>query len=323
MRDLLVRISELGVIQKKYVDEFNCLGPNTHSVFSMLDDKTVIQLQKTMKQHKKDFEMESDFCHTRVSIYLRPAGGQFYLFITTNLLSATSKKTFLNMLNAIVEEYLKNTLTTADSTQSLFENMQRLNNELMNKTRQIEKMNQQLNKYNTLLNDRLVSDPLTNLVSRYQYRDEMMLAIKNNPSKKGIFMFIDIDDFKDINDSYGHSVGDQYLVEFANRLKRLPFPNSVKMRIAGDEFGIFLFNLDDLSESYYDNIWKTFKTEVIRPIKISDIELDLAISLGFAEYPKDSDEIHVLIDQADDAMYNAKKSGKNRFFIYQNEGNKI
>ncbi|MDI6452323.1 GGDEF domain-containing protein [Peloplasma aerotolerans] len=319
MKDLLIRISELGIIQKKYVDEFNCIGPNNHSIFSMFDDKTVDQLQKTMKQHKKVFEMKSDFCNAHVWLYLRPAGGQFFLFMTNKLLSNTSKKTFLNMLDALVSEYLKNTLTTADSTQSLFENMQRLNNELLNKSRQIEKMNQQLNKYNTLLNDRLVSDPLTSLVSRYQYRDEIMLAVKNNPNKKGVFMFIDIDDFKDINDSYGHSIGDQYLVEFANRLKSLPFSNSVKMRIAGDEFGIFLYNLDELGKSFYDDIWETFKTEVIHPIKISDIELDLAISLGFAEYPKDSDEIHVLIDQADDAMYNAKKSGKNRYFVYRNQ----
>lgn len=90
-----------------------------------------------------------------------------------------------------------------------FGKIQTLNNELINTRRLLEKANAQLNTLNETLNNRLVKDALTGLVSRYQYRAEMEFFIAKNPGKPGVFTFMDItlDNFKGVNDNYGHGAG--------------------------------------------------------------------------------------------------------------------
>jgi PleD family two-component response regulator len=111
-----------------------------------------------------------------------------------------------------------------------FVKIQKLNSDLVNTQRQLKKANSALNRLNQDLNNRLVRDALTGLVSRYQYRQEIELAISRAPEKRGIFTFVDLDDFKRINDTYGHAAGDRYLKEFADRLGRLPFDSLICMR---------------------------------------------------------------------------------------------
>ncbi|MFA6783922.1 MAG: diguanylate cyclase, partial [Sphaerochaeta sp.] len=126
-------------------------------------------------------------------------------------------------------------------TSNNFEQIQLLNNELVNAQRKLQKANIQLKHLNEELNNRLVKDPLTSLVRCYQYRSEIDRTISLQPKMLGLFAFIDIDDFKHINDTLGHAAGDQYLMEFARRLQSLDFGMAtICMRIAGDEFGLYL-----------------------------------------------------------------------------------
>ena len=128
-------------------------------------------------------------------------------------------------------------LLDKDMVQMNFEQIQMLNNKILNTERALQKERLKLEMLNKELNNRLVKDALTGLVSRYQYRAEIEQCIASAPDKNGVFVFIDIDDFKRVNDTYGHAVGDKYLIEFARRLESIPIENSVKMRISGDEFG--------------------------------------------------------------------------------------
>lgn len=201
-----------------------------------------------------------------------------------------------------------------------FEEIQLLNNELVNTKRMLEKSNAQLNVLNKELNNRLVKDPLTGLVSRYQYRSEIEYQINQHQEKIGVFMFIDIDDFKSINDTYGHQTGDDYLVEFANRLRRIPLPNSVKLRIAGDEFGIFVYGLQTVDASILKSYWELIKTYITDdPVVINQRSLELSLSVGMAVYGVDTKEIYEIIEYADYAMYCAKKAGKNRYARFNRE----
>ncbi|HSR04206.1 MAG TPA: GGDEF domain-containing protein [Proteiniclasticum sp.] len=201
-----------------------------------------------------------------------------------------------------------------------FEEIQRLNSNHLNMQRQIQKANITMNQLNVDLTNRLVKDSLTGLVSRYQYREEIELLISENPSHYGIFAFIDLDDFKSVNDTYGHRAGDVFLKEFADRLVKLPFEHMICMRIAGDEFGVYIHGYDAVTFEEIGMIWKQMKDTVLhKPIKISGTELPVSFSVGMSVYNKDTTEIYDLIEHADFAMYEAKNSGKNGFSFFNAE----
>lgn len=198
-----------------------------------------------------------------------------------------------------------------------FEQIQKLNNTLLNTERELKKANAKLNQVNADLNNRLVKDALTGLVSRYQYRAEIDMLIRSMPQKEGIFTFIDIDDFKKINDTYGHRSGDVYLKTFAERLMRLPCPDGIFMRISGDEFGVYIHGYDKVTDQDIQNIWRNIGDIVIRePIDVGETTADITCSAGMAVYGKDTREVYELIEYADFAMYQAKNSGKNSYRVF-------
>lgn len=229
---------------------------------------------------------------------------------------------FLEMLDTSRNLALtENTLTI----RSQFEKVQKLNNELVNTQRRLKKANIQLKQLNEVLNNRLVKDSLTGLVSRYQYREEIEITIKKDVNKLGIFVFLDIDDFKSVNDNYGHNIGDIYLREFADRLNKLKFSNTVCMRISGDEFGIYIHGYNKVTDEDINHIWCEIQEEVLKTIEIDRLKLKVSCSVGMAVYGIDTREIYNLIEYADFAMYRAKKTGKNgyrRFDIEEYKTNK-
>jgi diguanylate cyclase (GGDEF)-like protein len=193
-----------------------------------------------------------------------------------------------------------------------------LNNDLINMQRKLEKVNAQLNAANLLLNNRLVRDELTGLVSRYQYKQEIELLIRKFPTRCGIFAFMDIDNFKQINDTYGHAAGDRYLAEFAERLKSIPLDDMICIRISGDEFGLFHQGISaaDVDTSIID-LWNRITKHVLsKTVIIDEKAVALKASVGIAIYNLDTTNIFDLIDYADFAMYIAKKSGKNRYIRF-------
>ncbi|MBN2299869.1 MAG: GGDEF domain-containing protein [Acholeplasmataceae bacterium] len=316
IKELFFKVNAQGVIQKVYFDTEKKIGVHSHSVFSLYENDYETKLKSAILNHN-DFQ-HFDFSHGNENffVYLYITSSYFYAYIINQKPSDLSLKLINHLLELKANEGEINVNSENIESNGFFDYMQKLNNELINKGRQIEKMNQQLNQLNVILNNRLVADPLTDLVSRYQYQDEMILAINKYIDKKSLFCFIDIDNFKRINDTYGHHIGDLYLVEFSNRLKKLPFENCIKMRIAGDEFGLFIYGLDHVDKSMTNDIWNTFKSYLIKPIEIDGHQIPLSLSIGMSLYPKDTTDIRSLIAYADDAMYIAKKAGKNRFALY-------
>ena len=196
-----------------------------------------------------------------------------------------------------------------------FDQIQKLNNELVNTHRSLQKANAQLNRLNQDLNNRLVKDALTGLVSRYQYRSEIERLIATNPQALGVFVFIDIDNFKGVNDVYGHAAGDAYLIGFSDRLRRLSMLGSViLMRISGDEFGVYVHGLDVVDGALLESFWQQFRQLVVAgPLEFNGLSLPISCSLGMAVYGQDTCDIYNLIDYADFAMYEAKAAGKGCF----------
>lgn len=140
--------------------------------------------------------------------------------------------TFNECVNSMREQFKMDVQLREDSARYRFEEIQKLNSEMINVRRKLEKANIEKDMANKELQGRLIKDALTGLIGRYQYWGEIDLVIKRNPGKYGVCSFIDIDNFKSINDIYGHAAGDAYLIEFARRLNEINIPNTLKIRIS-------------------------------------------------------------------------------------------
>ncbi|MFO7888218.1 MAG: diguanylate cyclase [Eubacteriales bacterium] len=248
-------------------------------------------------------------------------GKNFFLIIDSKDLDYTTYNKFLKIHNEytnLIRKEFKKTLKNKENESTEFlEEIQKLNNELINTRRQLQKANMKLNSKNKVLESRLVKDALTGLISRYQYWTEIEKLIENDRNKQGIFVFMDLDGFKSINDTYGHSTGDVFLTEFANRLKKVGIENSIKIRIAGDEFALYTHGYNEVDKETTDLIWNKIKEEItLEPIEINGVEIPVSISCGMAVYGRDTKDINELIEYGDFAMYKAKNKGKGTYEIF-------
>ena len=162
-------------------------------------------------------------------------------------------------------------------------------------------------------------DPLTNLPNRLLLKARLNKSIeKANESKdKLAIFFIDIDNFKIINDTYGHSIGDNIINLVANRLSKNIRKNDTISRIGGDEFIIVIEDISEIND--IELIAKKILFDFKEPIKMEEYLFDITISIGISIFPNNGLDVEDLIKHADTAMYSAKNAGKNQFHFYKNE----
>lgn len=332
MLSFMVKINKMGWIEKVFwSDPENIVSARHNSIFQLFvnDEKAAI-----LKHIKSSSHREHAFsCGAALKLREQPAAMSLCIVSMNKgflVFAAESRSNWdaecaggyqaavvllMNMIKSCVNKAEPSLNDTPGNEQ--VEMIQTLMNELKDRKRQLEETNSRLNGINLDLNNRLVKDSLTGLVSRYQYRAEMEYLIGMNPGKFGVFVFIDIDDFKSVNDEYGHAAGDRYLIEFSERLKLLPIKNMVRMRISGDEFGLFAYGLDDCRSAVMEDIWNKIRHHVLaKPIQANGTLLPLAVSAGMSVYGKDTCEIYELVENADHAMYAAKRKGKNRYHVF-------
>lgn len=167
------------------------------------------------------------------------------------------------------------------------------------------------------------NDPLTMLPNRrmiYQLL-EQFIANYNRHKLQGALMLMDLDDFKSINDTYGHDAGDAVLIEVANRLKSITRPEDVVGRLGGDEFIIMIPQLDTKGPSIHDSVSKiTIKLQdaIKEPIDYKNKKLRIGSSIGICLSETEGLSAKSAIHKADVAMYKAKKE-KKEFVIYREE----
>lgn len=179
------------------------------------------------------------------------------------------------------------------------------------------KMNLQLQERNELLQQQAYTDNLTGLANRTQLMQFIMDHITSNHDEEMAVFFIDLDDFKRINDSYGHPFGDQLLVQMSNRLRTLDRHFCLISRIGGDEFVLLLrgFRPDTQIRDYAEQLIQLLK----EPIHCANKLIKISFSMGISLYPQDGDLAFSLLQCADMALYAAKSAGKStyRFFDEQ------
>ncbi|MEA1982597.1 MAG: EAL domain-containing protein [Campylobacterota bacterium] len=162
-------------------------------------------------------------------------------------------------------------------------------------------------------------DSLTTLPNRVLFMDrlEQSINMARRLKESMAVLFIDLDNFKEINDSLGHHIGDKILIEVSKRMQSQMRASDTLARLGGDEFAIILNNLNNSSElsNIISNGMESFK----EPFFIENNVLHVSMSIGIAMCPHDGEDANTLLKNADVAMYKAKKEGRNRYSFYNEE----
>jgi diguanylate cyclase (GGDEF)-like protein len=172
------------------------------------------------------------------------------------------------------------------------------------------------------LTHRATHDPLTGLANRDALMEELTASFgpgSNRRARHEGLLFIDIDDFKAVNDSLGHEQGDALLVQLAARLQGCVRSHDLIARLGGDEFAIVVFDDDDTS-SVTGEIAERIHDALRAPFFIGEDRLTVTVSMGAAQRRPESGDAAELLRQADFAMYMAKHGGKSRYQLFDAQG---
>ena len=159
-------------------------------------------------------------------------------------------------------------------------------------------------------------DALTSLPNRSVFRDRLEQEAKRSErsSLPSALLFIDLDDFKDVNDRFGHDAGDALLQQAALRIKACVRGTDTVARMGGDEFTVILGEITDFQ--HVDIVAKNILDELARPFVVCGRDANISASIGITIYPLDASSPADLLGNADQAMYEAKRGGRNRFSFY-------
>nr|WP_283789315.1 GGDEF domain-containing phosphodiesterase [Bermanella sp. WJH001] len=164
-----------------------------------------------------------------------------------------------------------------------------------------------------------IQDPLTELYNRFKFNDELVQAVSHSKKTGEQFamLFIDLDRFKNINDSLGHQVGDRLLQKVAQRLQQIIPKEHFLARMGGDEFVILIHNIETPKDI------EVFASDINRHLRqvfrVDSYELRTSCSIGISLCPKDSEHSHILWRYADTAMYQVKNSGGDGYKFFTQE----
>ena len=162
-------------------------------------------------------------------------------------------------------------------------------------------------------------DPLTNLWNKKYLEDDLNRYLESN-TQDGVFIVLDIDNFKWINDTFGHIAGDSLLTEFADILESRIGPRDICARTEGDEFVVFLkgeYSIEEVKE-YCQELLEISSNELK---DLLDDKANVSVSIGVSFSPYDGIDFATLYSKADKALYFVKQNGKNSFHLFKERGN--
>jgi diguanylate cyclase (GGDEF)-like protein len=160
-------------------------------------------------------------------------------------------------------------------------------------------------------------DSLTGLSNRYHFEEALKVSIANNLRSKDTIalLLLDLDHFKNINDTYGHETGDKLLQNVASRITQCLRGNELFARLGGDEFAILITGLKQASEA--TAVARRIIESLKKPIEINGHKLQCGVSVGISLHPHNANSSEALTKYADIAMYRAKKKGRNQLCYFE------
>lgn len=166
-------------------------------------------------------------------------------------------------------------------------------------------------------------DQLSGLYNRMSLIEkiEWLITNKDRKEEKFAIIFLDLDNFKNINDSMGHNFGDKILQEVSTVLLSSVRDNDIVSRIGGDEFVLVLPDVEN--ETKIIDVLRRIQSQLVTPIVLNDFKYTITASMGIAIYPNDGEDVHSLLKNADIAMYKSKDLGKNTYHFFTDTLNQI
>ena len=160
-------------------------------------------------------------------------------------------------------------------------------------------------------------DNLTGIFNRFYYENVLNQELSNrrNSTVQMTQLLVDVDNFKGINDKYGHLVGDKVLIDIAKRLKQQVRREDLVARLGGDEFVVLI---KDISADDAEKLAEKITESMEEPIVVLDSPLNVSISVGVHHIDPEKDSVHSAINKSDRAMYLVKQSEKNGVAVYDN-----
>ena len=203
---------------------------------------------------------------------------------------------------AVWSQRVRNTSEPWTETELEFSNKLRMDFELFLGTARLERT--------------ALHDPLTGLANRLLFERRLQQEIRNSMTRNTVFAvhIIDLDRFKQVNDTFGHGAGDQVLTEVAARLLTVITPNDTVARLGGDEFAIIQAGLDDGASA--NALAENIVLSVSQTYQITGHTAEIGVSIGVSIYPSDTVEEHELLVCADLALYQVKRTGRNAYCMY-------
>ena len=235
----------------------------------------------------------------------------FYLILLIGLIIAS-------MTSYIVFKLLTATVALKNSERGLKENkdeLEALVGQLIANEEQLHIQYQEINEQKEYIQFLADRDYLTNLFNRRKFTEDITRHTSDN--KSGTILLLDVDNFKNINDTQGHRYGDKVLSHIAHLLQSTLSKKASVYRIGGDEFVV---HLPGVVESVKIEDWlKSFFAALKMNNYVDQIKNHITASVGIAKYPKDSKDADDILMKSDIAMYQAKKEGKNRFCYFSED----
>jgi diguanylate cyclase (GGDEF)-like protein len=156
-------------------------------------------------------------------------------------------------------------------------------------------------------------DHLTHLPNRSLFRDRLEQEIKlaHRLRQSAALFFIDLDYFKEVNDSFGHDAGDELLVQVAERISQCVREADTVARMGGDEFTVILSQLNETTDA--QKVAENIVQQLSQPFAINDFVVNISASIGIAICPQDGANAEQLLKSADKAMYAAKAAGRGQY----------
>ncbi len=175
----------------------------------------------------------------------------------------------------------------------------------------LNQRNKEVEKYQRLLESKAHYDALTHLPNRSLLFDRLAQAMARNTRNQCLLAvcFVDLDNFKPINDTFGHDAGDRVLIEVAQRFQGAVRGDDTVARLGGDEFVVLLGEMQNAKES--EPTVARLLLSLCEPLLFEGNRIDLKASVGYALYPEDGSDGDQLLRRADQAMYQAKRAGRN------------
>jgi diguanylate cyclase (GGDEF)-like protein/PAS domain S-box-containing protein len=265
------------------------IGKTVYDVFPQQEADAFYQADEQVLQHQQEQEYEE----TLTDLF-----GKTYSIATKRSLHRDAEGNVL----------LVGVIRDITMRKSLEESLRRT-------TQELSHSNQELRDSQTRLYYLANHDPLTGLPNRQLFQEKLQQSIEwaASESRMVALLFIDLDGFKQVNDSFGHCVGDQLLKSVAKRLIASLRASDTVARLGGDEFTVILTTVP--GESEVERVAQKIIDTLALPYSFDGQLVQVSASVGIALYPTHYDTMERLLQGADDAMYQAKATGKNRYVI--------